>query len=132
MKFLDLIFGRTGRPAATDQTESAQTQVNNTNEKNLFLGGDTPENEMGKDSSPRKGPVIGVPIDMHKTGYPIDEIEIIQDGKYYNYINKDILEDMLKEVDPNSQIVDYFESGAYANVNRPTATWGNYLIKKKK
>ena len=81
MKFLDLIFGRTGRPAATDQTESAQTQVNNTNEKNLFLGGDTPENEMGKDSSPRKGPVIGVPIDMHKTGYPIDEI--------YTFINRD-------------------------------------------
>lgn len=66
------------------------------------------------------------------TCFKIGDAEIIQDGKYYNYINKDILEDMLKEVDPNSQIVDYFESGAYANVNRPTATWGNYLIKKKK
>ena len=57
--------------------------------------------------------------------------EVVQDGKYYNYITREILEDMLKEVDPNSQIVDYYENSTVANVNRPTATWGSYLIKKR-
>ncbi len=60
------------------------------------------------------------------------DAEVIQDGKYYNYINKDILERMLNEIDSDSEIVDYFESSTCSNINRPTATWGNYLIKKKK
>ena len=28
--------------------------------------------------------------------------------------------------------IDYYENGTCKNVDRPTATWGNYLIKKKK
>ena len=56
--------------------------------------------------------------------------EVVQDGKYYNYINKEILEAMLREVDPDSQIVEYYENSTVANVNRPPATWGSYLIKK--
>lgn len=65
------------------------------------------------------------------TCFKIGDFEIVQDGKYYNYINKDILQNILNEIDPNSKIVDYFESGTCANVNRPTASWGNYLIKKR-
>ena len=79
MKFLDRIFGRTAGAGTADQTESAQTQVNNTNEKNLLLGGDAPENEVGKNPTQRTGPFIGVPVDMHRLGYPIDEI--------YSFIN---------------------------------------------
>lgn len=60
-----------------------------------------------------------------------DKYEIV-DGKYYNYINKEIFERMLNEIDPNYKIVDYYESVTSSNVNRPTANWGNYLIKKLK
>ncbi len=60
-----------------------------------------------------------------------DKYEIF-DGKYYNYINKEIFEKMLNEINPNYQIVDYYESITSNNINRPTANWGNYLIKKIK
>ena len=65
------------------------------------------------------------------TCFKIGDSELVQEGKYYNYMTKDILEDMLKQVDPNSEIIEYFESGTCANVNRPIASWGNYLIRKK-
>lgn len=66
------------------------------------------------------------------TSFKIGDKEIVQDGKYYNYITKAILEDMLRQVDPPAEIVEYHESGMRKNVDRPTATWGSYLIKKKK
>ena len=65
------------------------------------------------------------------TSFKLGDKEIVQDGKYYNYITRSILEDMLRQVDSNSEIVDYYESGTCKNVDRPTATWGSYLIKKK-
>ena len=66
------------------------------------------------------------------TSFKIGDKEIIEDGKYYNYITKEILETMLRQVDPNSEIIDYFDNITNANVNRPRANWGNYLIKKRK
>ena len=54
----------------------------------------------------------------------------MQDGKYYNYMTKELLEKMLAEIEPEAKIVEYYESTTYKNVNRPTATWGNYLIKR--
>ena len=65
------------------------------------------------------------------TSFKKGDQEVVQDGKYYNYINKEILEAMLREVDPDSQIVEYYENSTVANVNRPPATWGSYLIKKR-
>ena len=56
----------------------------------------------------------------------------IKEGKYYNYITREILENILSDVDSNFQIIDYYESSTATNVNRPTAIWGNYLIKKRK
>ncbi len=56
--------------------------------------------------------------------------EEIKEGKYYNYLTKEMLQRLLKEVDPKTQIIDYFESETATNVNRPSTTWGNYLIKK--
>lgn len=66
------------------------------------------------------------------TSFKIGNQEIVQDGKYYNYITKEILEGLLKQADPNSEIIDYYPNFTNANVNRPTATWGNYLIRKRK
>lgn len=66
------------------------------------------------------------------TCFKIGNQEIIEDGKYYNYMTKEMLENMLNQVDFHCDIVDYYESGTALNVNRPKTTWGNYLIKKKK
>ena len=65
------------------------------------------------------------------TSFKIGDKEIIEDGKYYNYITKDILENLLKEIIPKSEIIDYFDNITCANVDRPKTYWGNYLIKKK-
>ena len=59
-----------------------------------------------------------------------DKEEII-DGKYYNYVNKEILENILKEIEPEVYLVEYFETGTFDNINRPSTLWGNYLIKRR-
>lgn len=66
------------------------------------------------------------------TCFKKDDKEIVQDGKYYNYITREILDSILSEIDVSSEIVDYYENGTCANVNRPASIWGNYLIRKKK
>ncbi len=65
------------------------------------------------------------------TCFKIGDKEVIQEGKYYNYLTRSIFEELLRQADPNARLEDYYESGTVANVNRPTASWGNYLIKKK-
>ena len=64
--------------------------------------------------------------------FKIGNKEVVIDGKYYNYITKEILEDIIKQINPDYKIVDYFENETVLNVNRPTASWGNYLIKRIK
>ena len=59
-----------------------------------------------------------------------DKEEII-DGKYYNYVTKEILENILKEIEPKVYLVEYFETGTFDNINRPSTLWGNYLIKRR-
>ncbi len=62
--------------------------------------------------------------------FKLGDQEIVQDGKYYNYITKEILEDMLNQIEPKSEVIDYYETGAFKNVVRPEAAWCNFLIKK--
>ena len=71
---------------------------------------------------------VGVIYTCFKNG----DSEKVEDGKYYNYINKEIFERMLNEASQEVTIVDYFESITKPNINRPQANWGNYLILKKK
>lgn len=66
------------------------------------------------------------------TCFKIGDKCIVQDGKYYNYMTKKIFESMLEETLTNAELIDYYESGTSVNINRPTANWGNYLIRKKK
>jgi len=58
-----------------------------------------------------------------------DKCEVI-DGKYYNFLTKDILQSMLDRIEPPTEMIDYFETGTVKNIDRPTASWGNFLIKK--
>lgn len=64
------------------------------------------------------------------TCFKIGDKYEIKDGKYYNYMTRDILEGMLKELKNESVMIDYFESETKSGVNRPNAHWGNYFIKK--
>lgn len=81
MKILDRIFGRSSKTDSANETESKSTLVNNPSEKTLYLQGNTSQEEAGKHSVQQKGPYIGVPVDIHKIGYPIDVI--------YSFINRD-------------------------------------------
>ena len=65
------------------------------------------------------------------TSFKIGNKQVVQDGKYYNYITKEMLEELLRQIDPDTKIVGYHESGTCKNVDRPTAMWGSYLIKKR-
>ena len=55
----------------------------------------------------------------------------IKDGKYYNYMTKEEFEKMLKKLNINAELIDYFET--LPSTNRPGAedtVWGNYIIRK--
>ena len=53
----------------------------------------------------------------------------IKDGKYYNYLTIEELECILKKINPNVKIIDYYET--LSSTKRPTKViWANYLMKK--
>ena len=58
--------------------------------------------------------------------------EMVQSGKYFNYITRDMFESLLGQVSSKSELVDYFENDTCAGVNRPLVTWGNYLVRVRK
>lgn len=61
----------------------------------------------------------------------IGDKEIIENGKYYNYVTREIVESILNSTYPPGKIVDYDENITDSSVKRPTANWGNYYIKKR-
>ena len=66
------------------------------------------------------------------TCFKVGDYLEIKEGKYYNYMTKETLAGLLKNKKIDLEIIDYFESGTKPNINRPTTTWGNYIMKKKK
>lgn len=55
----------------------------------------------------------------------------IKDNKYYNNTTKEEIENILKRIDKNAAIIDYFETNS--TTSRPgdnEVIWCNYLIKK--
>lgn len=82
MSFFDRLFGRTEKTAAAAQPEPMQVQVmNNSSEKSDERQDATPKKDERQDQPQHQGPYIGVPVDLHKVGYPIDVI--------YSFINRD-------------------------------------------
>ncbi len=65
------------------------------------------------------------------TSFKLGDKEYVQEGKYYNNVTREILEGMLAQLEPPAEIVEYSENSTASSVKRPTAQWGNYLIKKK-
>lgn len=58
------------------------------------------------------------------TGYEIKE------GKYYNYLTKEDMVQILKETNENVMLIDYFETLPSTKRNAKNTIWGNFIIKK--
>ena len=58
------------------------------------------------------------------TGYEIKE------GKYYNFITKEEMQEVLSKVNSNVRIIDYFETLPSTKRKEASTIWGNFIIKK--
>lgn len=54
----------------------------------------------------------------------------IKEGKYYNYLTKQEMEDTLKILNKNVKIIDYFETLPSTKRKAINTIWGNFIIKK--
>ena len=52
----------------------------------------------------------------------------VRNGRYFNDMTRELLEEMLKDLEVKAEIVDYFENGSAISDDR----WGNYYIKRRK
>lgn len=54
----------------------------------------------------------------------------IKEGKYYNHVTLEEINDVLKDLNMNVQVIDYFDT--LSSVNRPDKPiWANFIIQKK-
>ncbi len=58
------------------------------------------------------------------TGYEIKE------GKYYNFLTKDEMEQTLNKSSKTVKLIDYFETLPSTRRNTQNTIWGNFIIKK--
>lgn len=58
------------------------------------------------------------------TGYEIEE------GKYYNYLTKNEMIQILDKSSKNVKLIDYFETLPSTKRNAKNTIWGNFIIKK--
>ena len=55
----------------------------------------------------------------------------IKEGKYYNFITKEEMEDVLKGLSIEAKLIDYFETKPSTKRISPNTIWGNFVIKKQ-
>lgn len=58
------------------------------------------------------------------TGYEIKE------GKYYNYLSKNEMVEILNKISKNVKLIDYFETLPSTKRPNRNTIWGNFIIKK--
>jgi len=58
------------------------------------------------------------------TGYEIKE------GKYYNYLTKNEMVEILNKISKNVKLIDYFETLPSTKRTANNTIWGNFIIKK--
>lgn len=51
-------------------------------------------------------------------------------GKYYNYLNKEEMQENLGKVNANATIINYFETLPSTKRKAENIIWGNFIIKK--
>jgi len=54
----------------------------------------------------------------------------IEDGRYYNYLTKNELQEIVNRVDKDVKIIDYFETLPSVKGSKDNIVWGNYILKK--
>lgn len=54
----------------------------------------------------------------------------VEEGKYYNYLTKDTMENILIKMNCNVKIIDYFETLPSTKKIAVDTIWGNFIIKK--
>lgn len=64
------------------------------------------------------------------TSFKIGEGYEIKEGKYYNYLTKTEMEQILSKISKNVKIIDYFETLPSTKRNAQNTIWGNFIVKK--
>lgn len=64
------------------------------------------------------------------TSFKIGEGYEIKEGKYYNYLTKTEMEQILSKINKNVKIIDYFETLPSTKRNAQNTIWGNFIMKK--
>lgn len=54
----------------------------------------------------------------------------IKENKYYNYLTKDEMQEILNTIDGDVKLIDYFETLPSTKRNATNTIWGNFIIKK--
>src|SRR5574344_2336718 len=70
--------------------------------------------------------VNGVIYASFKTGAGYE----IKEGKYYNFLTREEMEECLSETGENVKIIDYFETLSSTKRDAQNTIWGNFIIKK--
>ena len=64
------------------------------------------------------------------TSFKIGEGFEIKEGKYYNYLTKNEMIQILKNLNINVKLIDYFETLPSTKRIAKNTIWGNFIIKK--
>lgn len=64
------------------------------------------------------------------TSFKIGEGFEIKEGKYYNYLTKNEMIQILKNLNRNVKLIDYFETLPSTKRIAKNTIWGNFIIKK--
>lgn len=54
----------------------------------------------------------------------------IKDDKYYNYLTKEEMKEILNKTNKNVKLIDYFETLPSTKINDKNTIWCNFIIKK--
>lgn len=65
------------------------------------------------------------------TAFKKGEEAIIKEGKYYNFITKEEMQNIIDQNKINLKIIDYFET-LPSTKRKADAIWSNYILKKEK
>lgn len=64
------------------------------------------------------------------TSFKIGDGYEVKDGKYYNYLTKREMVELLDKVGRNAKLIDYFETLPSTKREDKDTIWGNFIIKK--
>ena len=64
------------------------------------------------------------------TSFKIGEGFEIKEEKYYNYLTKNEMIQILKDLNRNVKLIDYFETLPSTKRIAKNTIWGNFIIKK--